>query len=112
MDNPHYPCDMAEGRRLCEEYVYKWSDAVNLAGSICEVSLGYEARRWDSAAFWKNLLVTRCYHSGNIHFTHIPPAMSQKPIERWNIPPFRFATLPRAAYLPKNVFVVTEEKEA
>jgi len=46
-----------------------------------------------------------------IEFLHVPPAMSQKPVERWSIPQFPFEVCQLTTYPPENIIAVVEMKE-
>jgi len=48
---------------------------------------------------------------GPLTFLRPPSVMSQKPIERWGIPPFPFNLGIFAVYPPDNLLTVAEEKE-
>lgn len=111
IENPHSPCDLAERRRLCKEYVHKWSDAANIAKCFREVTLEHQLEDWDPMIPARNLIAIDYHQSGGIDFIHVPPVTSRKPIERWSIPRLPFKVLGHTAYPPKNILVVAEEKD-
>ena len=86
-DNPHDPCGLDELRRLCKEYVHKWSDPTNMMKSFREMSLEYMSSGWcGTEIIGRNLLARPEPDGKNFDLFHIPPVTSRKPIERWNIP--------------------------
>ena len=113
IDNPHNPCSLDERRRLCKEYVYKWSDATNLANSIRDVSLERPFVSWgDTEVMGRNLLAIHPYVSDTIDFIRIPPAMSRGLPERWSVsdlPAFRLLYF--TAHPPENILFVADEEE-
>lgn len=110
IDNPHSPCDLTERRRLCKEYVHKWSDAANLAKDVREVLLEQKSGDWGPGIPGRNLLVGYHHESNAVNLIHIPPAMSRKPIEQWSLPPFQFRLFGHTTYPPKDVLVAVEER--
>ena len=112
IENPHNPCDPDEHRRLCKEYVRKWSDPTNIAESLREVSLEHSLSSWNDMIFaGRDLLVMHARQSETIDFLHIPSATSQNLTERWSIPQFPFEVLRYVTYPPENVLAVAEKKD-
>ena len=111
MENPHNPCDLAEGRHLCKEYVDKWSDPTSMMKCFHEVPLGVVLSRCWMMSPGRNLLAVRSFDSGDIYFIHVPPAISRNPIEEWNPPPLQSGHAHPAVYLPKNVIALAKVQE-
>ena len=57
----------------------------------------------------RNLVAAPEEDADRIHFLHIPPAVSQEPVEGWSIP-LPFETFDCAAYPPEDIVVVVEHK--
>lgn len=96
---------------MCREYVHKWSDPANIAKSIREVSLEHKSSGWKVRNPGRNLLATHQNTLHDLHFTHIPPAMSQKPVEQWHLPSLQFRVLGYTAYPPKNTLAAVGGRE-
>lgn len=110
--NPHSSCDLEERRRLCKDFVHKWSDPRTIASRLRELPLEYPLTGWnDVMVLWRNLVAIRSDRSNDVDFFYVPPAISQKPPERWRIHDLPFKASRWTAYPPKNVLVVAEEKE-
>ena len=56
----------------------------------------------------KNLIASRNVKGDTLRFLRIPPATSQKSIERWDIPPFPFNIEAFSAYPPDDILAVAE----
>jgi len=59
----------------------------------------------------RNLIALRNLQHNGLHFLRLPPVMSQKPIERWSIPPLPFRLKAFAVYLLDGIIAATEGKE-
>ena len=100
-------------RKLCEGYAHKWSDAASFVKSILKLPPG----RFANLAYHEHLgdgfLVSTSWEEKYtaLSFLRIPPVASRKPLESWSIPPFSFATMDYAAYLPEDVVAVVERNE-
>lgn len=88
----------------------KWSDATNIAKCLRDVPLEYPISDWSVKIPGRNLLVTVPDPNG-IDFTHIPPAISRKPIERWSIRQLPSEVLCYATYPPKNILAVAKKEQ-
>ena len=58
-----------------------------------------------------NILASQNSRDHTVNFVRVPTAASQKPIERWTLPPLPFSTKRFAAHVPDGVLAVTEVKE-
>jgi len=111
IDNPSNPCDLAERRKLCEEYARKWSDAATVVGNIYELSSDKSSHWGCYTALGRNILVSSSTSGVGLDFLCIPPVASGNPINGWTIPPFPFDVLGVGVYHPENVLGVVERQE-
>lgn len=111
VDNPRSPCNLEERRRLCRDYVHKWSDPTNIGDTLRELPLKYQLSSWNDSTILGRNIIAVCSQSNNIDFLHIPPAISRKPPERWSIHELPFRTSRYTAYPPKNILVIAEQEE-
>ena len=111
IENPRNPCDFAQHRKLYEEHERKWSYPARVVKTIHELPKELLLQQhFISIPGW-SLIAYRNIEDGNLSFVHLPPAMSQRPIEWWRIPPLPFSVEVFAVYPPDNLLAVTEEKE-
>lgn len=112
IDNPYASCDLAERRKLREEYAHKWSDTASFVESTHKLPPNPCFSGWGGAEYSGNgLFITGSTEDECLALLHVPPVASRKPIENWSIPLFPGWILCHAAYLPGNVVAVAEEKE-
>jgi len=111
IDNPSNPCDLAERRKLCEEYARKWSGAATVVESTHKLPLDQYLRWGYSTALGRNLVASDSLPNDGLGFLYIPPVASGKPINRWSIPPFPFKSLGFAVYHPEDLLGVVEQQE-
>jgi len=109
IDNPSNPCDLAERRKLCEEYARKWSNAATVVESTYKLPPNKRPGR--SMALGRNILVSCSPLGVGLDFLHIPPVASKTPINGWTIPPFPFEVMDFGVYHPENILGVVEHQE-
>jgi len=109
IDNPSSPCDLAERRKLCEEYARKWSDAATVVEGTYKSSPDQPSGCY--TALGRNILVLESPSGVGLDFLCIPPVASGKPINGWTIPPFPFNVMDFGVYHPENILGVVERQE-
>jgi hypothetical protein len=110
VDNPRSSCGLAERRKICEEYVRKWSGAASVVKSVRELPPGQFSGWSDTAALSKNLIASRSGEDHELAFLCIPPLATRKAVEGWSIPPFPFKTFGFTAHTPANILAVAEQR--
>lgn len=112
IDNPHHPCNLAERRKLCKEYVVKWTGKVEVVKRIYQVPGEPSLPPNQAVALGGDLLaLSRLRRDEHPQFLRVPPGASQRPIEGWKIPQFPFDPCEFAAYPPADLLVVAELRE-
>lgn len=108
IDNPCNPCDLAQGRKLCEDYVHKWSKAATVIKDTRQF-LPDKSSRWNYARnIGKSVLASYPTGDHGLGFLTIPQVTSREPIDIWSIPPFPFELFGLAVYHPENLLAVAE----
>jgi hypothetical protein len=108
IENPCNPCDLAQGRKLCKDYVQKWSKAATMIKSTHKLPPD-QASRWnDARQIGRNMLVSFPTKDHGLGFLHIPPVKSREPVDTWSIPPFPFELFGLAVYHPENLLAAAE----
>jgi hypothetical protein len=112
IDNPHHPCGLAERRKLCREYVNKWTGTAKVARKIHEVPVEHPTLGWNHiAALGGDLFALHHpYRHDCFKVLHVPPGVSQRPVEGWSIPQFPFEVLCSTTYAPGNLLAVAERR--
>lgn len=108
---------MSERRRLCEEYVDKWTGTTKVVKKVVrrvhEAPVERSRLDWDYGVVLGGDLLG--FHSssrpGCTNFIRVPSAASQRPVERWTIPQLRFAALYFTVYPPENLLALVEQRE-
>ena len=112
IDNPNHPCNLVGRRKLCKEYVDKWTGKLGVVARTYHISGDYQAIFSRVVALGGDLLVlNRPYAWGYYHFLRVPSGVSQRPIGGWRLPSFPFNVLGSAVYPPADLFVVAEVVE-
>ena len=110
IDNPHHPCDLSERRRLCKEYVDKWTGTAKVVKKTVRWLHGVP--NWNRITVLGGGLLT-LYHSsqpGLAKLMRVPSATSQRLVERWTIPRLPFEVLHFTAYAPENLLAAVEQR--
>jgi hypothetical protein len=79
-----------------------------LTECIREVPHGFEHTWRNPVIPGRNLVAKYPEEPGSIEFIHVPPAISGKPVEQWEIPVPLKSSAYFAAYPPKNILIVLE----
>ena len=112
IDNPCCPRDLAERRKLREEYTRKWTCK---SDTVVESTKGLppvQSVGWVYADYFGDgYVASRSIERNGRTFLRIPPVASQKPVEGWTIPPFAYDVFDYAVYPPGNVLAVAERGE-
>jgi len=111
IDNPSNPCDLAERRKLCEEYAHKWSNAATIVKSTRKLPPDQSSYWGYFVALGRNMVASDSPPNRGFGFVYIPPVASGKPINGWTIPPFPFKVLCFVAYHPENLLGVVEHQQ-
>ena len=112
IDNPHHPCNLAERRKLCKQYVNKWTGKLEVEKRTHDVSGEHPAIFDRVVALGGDLLALgRPYTEDYYQFLRVPPGASQRPIEGWKLPQLPFHVLSFAAYPPADLLAVAEVVE-
>lgn len=109
IDNPYYPCNLAERRKLCKEYVDKWTGKVEVLKRSYQVPGEHSTALGRVVALGGGLLaLNRFFREDCYQFLRVPPGTSQRPIERWKRPQLPFDVWCSAAYPPADLLVIAE----
>jgi hypothetical protein len=109
-ENPHSLRGLAERRKLCEEYVRKWSGAASVVKSIRELPPG-PFSDWNAITILSNNLVaSQSMGHHELAFLRIPPLTTREAFEGWSIPPIPFRMFGFTAYTPENILAVAERR--
>jgi hypothetical protein len=109
IDNSHHPCSLDERRKLCKEYVEKWTRKVKAVKRTHQVHGAHSKRLDRAAALGGDFLVLRQpYTDDHCHFLRVPPGANQRPIEGRELPQLPFEDWDSVAYPPADLLVVAE----
>ncbi|KAF9782631.1 hypothetical protein BJ322DRAFT_165740 [Thelephora terrestris] len=111
IDNPRYPCDFTERRRLCSRYTHKWTSAKDMVKTT-HAFYPAKSSSWTTAKYSGNgLFVSYPWKDEGLTFLYVPPVTSQRPPKTWSIPQFSFRAASYAAYPPENVVAIAELRQ-
>ena len=114
IDNPCSSYDLAERRKLREEYARRWSNTARLVKNTRELPPGRFSPDWswcNAECSGNGLLAVGSDEGKSLSFLHVPLVASRKPVEEWSIPLLPGEILRRVVYPPENVVAVAEEEE-
>jgi len=111
IENPRNPCDFTQRRKLYEEYRRKWSNTGRVVKTTHQLPEELPLERYFTTTPGWNLIGYHDLENGNISFVRVPPPTSQRPIERWGLPPRPFKVKKFAVHPPDNLLAVVEERE-
>jgi hypothetical protein len=107
IDNHHNSRSLAERRKLCREYVYKWTGEVEVAKRTYRIPGEHSTILNRVMALEGDLLVFNRPHGVDYRQSlRFPPGAGQQPIEGWKLPQFDFPVRRSTVYPPANLLAV------